>query len=329
MSDDGGADSLQPAAWHEMEAWTLESESLRVVVTPALGAKIVSLFDKRSAVEWLAGSGARPVQPVAYGADFERQDMSGWDEMFPTISACTYPGPGARCGASLPDHGEVWALPWLREPAGPGALRLSVEGRALPYRLTRTLRFAASDTLAFDYHLHNWGPDPMPYIWAAHPQFACGNAAQIVLPPHIRQVCNVLPPEWGWGEEEAVYDWPTAQGETGAQQLARTGPPSLAAARKFYVLPDDRTAWAALVRQPQGDWLRLAWDTDSVPYFGLWIDEGALHHQSVAAPEPTTGFYDSLALAWAKGQVLTLEPGAAAAWTLTVQVGSGPLVQVG
>jgi len=317
--------SLQRTRWHELEAWALESEFLRVVVTPALGAKIVSLFDKRSGVEWLAGSGTRAVRPVAYGADFERQDMSGWDEMFPTISACAYPGPGARHGVALPDHGEVWALPWSVEAAGPGELRLSVEGRALPYRLTRTLRFTGPDTLALDYHLQNGGSDPLPYIWAAHPQVACGDAAQIVLPPHIRQVCNVLPPAWGWGEPQAVYGWPAAGGETGApRQIDRTGPPSLRRAAKFYVLPTERADWAAVVRQSRGDTLRLAWDTTSVPYFGLWIDEGALHHQSVAAPEPATGFYDSLALAWEKGQVLTLEPEADTAWTLTVQVEPGP-----
>jgi len=59
-----------------------------------------------------ASTGNRPFKPVAYGAVFVDQDMSGWDEMFPTINACTYPAPSPYAGITLPDHGEVWVLPW-------------------------------------------------------------------------------------------------------------------------------------------------------------------------------------------------------------------------
>jgi galactose mutarotase-like enzyme len=317
--------ALHQTTWHDLDAWLLESAALRAVVVPRLGAKIVSLLDKRSGTEWLAGPGSRAVKPLAYGAAFEKQDMSGWDEMFPTISACAYPGPGAAHGAPLPDHGEVWALPWAVEEANAGRLRLSVQGRALPYHLARTLAFVAPDTLALHYELVNLGSDPLAYIWAAHPQFDCGAGAQIVLPPGVTQVCNVLPPAWGWGEPEARYAWPQATGMDGTRrQIDQVGGPERRQARKFYVLPDERIGSAALVRQPAGPWLRLAWEPDAVPYFGLWVDEGALHHQAVAALEPATGFYDSLALAWAQQRVAVLGPGQSTAWTLIVQMGETP-----
>lgn len=69
------------------------------VVVPEMGAKLVSLADKRSGLEWLAGPADRPFRPVPYGADFVQQDMSGWDEMFPTIVACAYPAPGENHGS--------------------------------------------------------------------------------------------------------------------------------------------------------------------------------------------------------------------------------------
>jgi galactose mutarotase-like enzyme len=321
MGDDIGAVSLQPTTWHGLDAWTLESLCVRVVVIPTLGAKLVSLFDKRNGYEWLAGSGTRPIKPLDYGAAFEKQDMSGWDEMFPTISACAYPGPGPAHGVALPDHGEVWALPWMLESTADGRLRLSVAGRALPYRLTRTMAFAAADTLALHYELVNLGQEALPYIWAAHPQFACDDGAQIVLPPQVTEVCNVLPPAWGWGEPEALYGWPQATGVDGQpHRIDHAGGPELRRARKFYVLPDKRIGSAALVRQRTGDWLRMDWEPDAAPYFGLWVDEGALHHQAVAAPEPATGFYDSLALAYTKQQVRVLTGGQSTSWTLTVQL---------
>ncbi len=103
---------VDTTTWHGIAALVLENETFRTVVVPTMGAKIVSLLDKRTGVEWLAGPGDRPFRPASYGATFDQQDMSGWDEMFPTITACPYPAPGAHTGVSLPDHGEVWAVPW-------------------------------------------------------------------------------------------------------------------------------------------------------------------------------------------------------------------------
>jgi galactose mutarotase-like enzyme len=310
-----------PTTWHNISALALENDTLRTVVVPTMGAKIVSLLDKRTGGEWLAGPGERPFRPAAYGATFDQQDMSGWDEMFPTITACQYPAPGAYTGVPLPDHGEVWAVPWSQVQGDD--LTLAVDGRALPYRLTRRLSLPGPASLRFDFHLVNLGAEPLPHIWAAHPQFACGTEAQVVLPPEVTQVYNVLTEEWGWGAFNAVLPWPAAQRADGvALQLDTIGPPTLKRARKFYVLPEHAVAAATLVRRPAGDWLRMAWDAAQVPYLGLWVDEGALNAASVAAPEPATGFYDSLDLAWQNRRVAVVAPGAEVTWWLTVHLGT-------
>jgi galactose mutarotase-like enzyme len=156
--------AIRQTAWHSLNAWVLDTDVLSIVIIPELGAKIVSLFDKRSQLEWLVGPGARRLKKVPYGATFTEQDMSGWDEMFPTINACKYPGPGDRHGAALPDHGEVWSLPWTLDEVGEGRLTLSVSGQALPYRLTRTLEFSAADTVRLHYRVNNLGSTLMPYM---------------------------------------------------------------------------------------------------------------------------------------------------------------------
>jgi galactose mutarotase-like enzyme len=311
-------------SWEGFTAWVLETDALRAVVVPHLGAKLVSLVDKRVQLEWLVGPGDRPLKKVSYGAPFEKQDMSGWDEMFPTIVACEYPAPGENSGRPLPDHGEVWTLPWRLENAGPDRLSLSVEGRALPYRLTRTLSFGAPNELVMQYELENRSQEAMPYVWAAHPQFVCGDEAEVRLPSGVTEVCNTLPAGWGWGEPETRFAWPEYLGTDGQPiRINRTGPASLEQARKFFVLPETRIGWATLMRRPSKDWLRLDWDPNSVPYFGLWVDEGALNHETVVALEPTTGFYDSLALAWKKGEVTAVAPDSTTSWRLRVRVGTG------
>jgi hypothetical protein len=62
-----------------------------------------------------------------------------------------------------------------------------------------------------------------------------------------------------------------------------------------------------------------------VPYLGLWIDEGALNHATVATLEPTTGWYDSLQVAWDKGCVEIVAPQATRDWDLEVTLGEGDL----
>ena len=309
--------------WHDFPAFALESLSMRAVIVPELGAKIVSLIDKTQMHEWLIPP-QRPLKRVQYGADFEKQDMSGWDEMFPTIVACDYPGSGNKHGVPLPDHGEVWTLPWEVERASSGKLILSVDGPVLPYHLTRTMQWTEPTSLQLSYQLVNLGQEPMPYLWAAHPQFVCNPGTAVIFPPQVKAVCNSLPESWGWGSEETRFDWPEALASNGRRmRIDRIGLPALHLARKFFVLPEVRVGWAGLVRRSSNDWLCMDWDSDRVPYLGLWVDEGAISSESVAAPEPMTGFYDSLAAAWDKKRVAVVDPGASQSWRLTVRFGEG------
>ena len=250
--------------------------------------------------------------------------MSGWYEMFTTFVACEYPAPGVKLGAVLPDHGEVWPLHWSLEQTESDALRFSIEGVALRYRLTRTLTFQSEDTLLMQYELQNLEPDPMPYLWSAHPQFICQDGARIVLPPKINEVCNSLPVEWGWGEPETRFAWPEAASPGGqSARIDHVGTAEQDQARKFFVPPEIPVGWVGLVRRPQGDWLRLDWDPNEVPYLGLWVDEGKISHEAVVAPEPMTGYYDSLATAWQRRRVAMIEPGEVSSWSLSVCLGTG------
>ena len=315
--------SLTQSTWLGQKAWIMENDTLRTVVVPDLGAKLVSLFDKRTGNEWLVGAGERPFQKIPYAANFTEQDMSGWDEMFPTITACEYPVPGEKQGVLLPDHGEVWPLPWTLEPSKLGTLKFSVQGVALPYRLTRTLSYSTEDTLHMAYQLENLGQESMPYLWSAHPQFTCGDSARVILPAHVQEVCNVLPPEWGWGALETRHAWPTSTTkEDQHNQLDLIETAAQNQIRKFFVLPDTVVSWTGLIRQPAHDWLRFDWDAGLVPYLGIWMDEGVISSQTVVALEPMTGFYDSLALAWENKQVTTITPGEHKSWTLSIRLGT-------
>jgi len=314
---------LSKTEWHGFEAWRLSSPELSVTMTPELGAKIVSLVDRRAGLEWLSGPlRGRTVGRPPYGSLYSDQDMAGWDEMFPTITACQYPGAGPRHGVDLPDHGEAWTLPWLVRQAAPEGLTLELTGQALRYTLTRQADLPEPAALRLRYRLENHEPEPLPYLWAAHPQFLCGDQGRVVFPAQVRQVINTIGAEWGWGPPETRFDWPEATGVDGKPvRLDLTGPPTLKRGRKLFALPEARPDWAAVLREESGEWLRFEWNPEELPYLGLWVDEGALNENTVAAPEPMTAWYDGLALAVGKGHVKTVPPGGFHTWTLTVRLG--------
>src|ERR1044071_6954902 len=94
-----------------LSAIRLHNDVLRAVFIPELGGKMVSLVRVASGHEFLLqpqDCGRKYGRPV-YGDRMDDFDASGFDECFPTISACKYP---EDLNVSLPDHGELWPVPW-------------------------------------------------------------------------------------------------------------------------------------------------------------------------------------------------------------------------
>ncbi len=304
---------LLKTTWHNFAALALESEALQVVVVPDLGAKIVSLYDKVYRREWLVPP-IRPVKQTAYGAIFVDQDMSGWDEMMPTITACEWEG------AHLPDHGEVWSIPWKLESME-GGLTLSVQGRSFPYHFVRSATLVAPDTLKLRYSLTNTGQKELPFMWTAHPQFAVDEDTRIVFPADVTRVVNVIEDDPVWGKAGALVLWPEAISGTGQiWRLDRVRPVENHTCRKIYTLPQQPASWAALVDEHLGCQLRLQWPSDFAPYLGLWIDEGMYNTAPVAALEPSNGYYDSLERAVQNQMITWLKPGQEITWPMQVQI---------
>jgi galactose mutarotase-like enzyme len=289
----------------------LSSPELEVMILPACGGKIVSLRHRASGREWLA----QPSRPLharpAYGSSFTAADLFGWDEMLPTIIACRYPSADPALGVELPDHGEVWALEWKVLREAPGSVLMAVDGRALPYRLERNVSLNGQ-CLRLDYRLTAAGSEPLWLLWAAHPQFACTGGSRLVLPGHVKNLLDVTVPG-----QTSPCAWPD-QAPDNPQALAR------GEGRKLYVTPPATVSWAALA-DGGGDWLRMSWDTAVVPYLGIWLDNHAYAREPVVALEPSTGFYDDLALAQRSGRVPLVPAGEQLRWWVEVSVGAGYL----
>ena len=147
---------------------TLDNGVIRLALLPQLGGKIISLVKVDSGREYLVSlQGTKSsFRPPSYGGIFVDYNNVGFDECIPTIAACQYPTDSYR-GRQLPDHGDVWSLPWQYDLGGE-EVWLSVEGRSLPYALRKRLRMEGCQ-LVIDYELQNKGDCAFHYLWSAHP----------------------------------------------------------------------------------------------------------------------------------------------------------------
>lgn len=261
--------------------------ALVVRVNPARGGKIVSLLDT-DGVEWLTTSENAATYP---GLPFGDAEMAGWDECAPTITACTVEG------RALPDHGDIWDVPWTKVGD-----ELTVAGRYWPYVLSRRIS-PISGGVRIDYRARATGRDDLPFLWAAHPQFAAPSGTHVEL-HGVTRVVDVLHedrPQLAWSPSLASLDG-----------LAPGG------CRKVYVDPGEHANGARLVR-PDGRALRMTWSS-TCPYLGLWFDNEAWAREPVIAIEPSTAFADSLEAALLAGTAASLSRAKALTWWLELRV---------
>jgi len=81
------------------EIYTLQNESLEISLVPALGAKVISLLNRKTGCEWMSSPRGGPrLFRNGWADDFAASTLVGWDECLPTIAPCVYKG------RSVPDH---------------------------------------------------------------------------------------------------------------------------------------------------------------------------------------------------------------------------------
>ena len=127
------------SAFGSLQTIVLDNNRVRVIVVPALGARVISLTDRFSSREWLV-AGDPPADPAAWAgreAVFDGDVAFGWDECLPTIVRC--PDPLDPSAPPLRDHGDQWGRPTQVTAEGEVLVARWASG-TWPYRFTRRLR---------------------------------------------------------------------------------------------------------------------------------------------------------------------------------------------
>ncbi len=274
-------------------AHMLNNEEVELVVVPELGAKIISLKNLRTGREWLwYPKGNLKLFRNHPGDEFSISPLVGIDECLPTILPCSWRG------RELPDHGEVWNLPWRvdAEAWENGILKTDIRLKISPFALERTIELQGNE-VHISYTLNNLSVAEENFVWAIHPLLRLEAGDRLELPDSTRKLLN---------------------GEAWIDAVSSTIPAKNCA--KAFARPI-REAWAAIKNEAQGDRLEFAWDAVENNTLGLWLTRGGWHGHHHFAIEPTNAGDDSLTVAAGRKHCGTVAGNGSVTWQLGLRVG--------
>ncbi|MBD3409271.1 MAG: hypothetical protein GF419_03615 [Ignavibacteriales bacterium] len=305
---------------------TLENDALRVSFLPELGGKMIEMTELATGAQYLLEPQSEDgkYRRARVGDAFDRFDVSGFDECFPTIADCRLTLNGEELDA--PDHGEVWSRPWEAKVENDAAL-LAIDGVMWNYRLEKRVRLEGA-RVEFDYRLTNGGGNRFPFLWSAHPLLKIEEGAEIRLPEEADRVLVNWASDVALGEHGDTRDWPrlSTNGSTADYSIA-PGAEAGVAAKVF--TERLRTGAAELFLPSLNRVVRVEFDVEASPYVGVWLCYGGwpveadrVKHRT-AAIEPANGRPDSLAEAMQSDECEWIEPGETKTWRMAFSINEG------
>jgi hypothetical protein len=241
---------------------------------PELGGKVSSLCDSRTNREWLWRHPRYPYKRVPHGSSYVAEaDTGGWDECFPSVSACLYPSEPWQ-GVAVQDHGELWSQVPEFEIEQHGetlTLRTRWHGVALPYTFTRTITLTdRSSVIRSNYDVANNADRPINFVWCIHPLLAIAPDMELHLPASARfHVAGTIPSNLLSSTQNLQYPFE-------APGLKFPSLPETSAERAIKIWSDPLPAeggWATL-KAHDGEF-RMKWDTTLLPQIAVWMNLGA------------------------------------------------------
>jgi len=277
------------------EVYVLNTEEVELAVVPELGSKIISLKDLRTGRDWMwHPPGGLKLFRNRSGDAFSQSPLAGADECLPTIAPCSWRG------RELPDHGEVWNVPWTVDSKAleNGILKTSVRLEISPFDFERAIELRGNE-IQISYQLKNFSTAERRFLWAIHPLLRLQPGDQLELPASTRALLN---------------------GATWIDAVASAIPENNSA--KIFAAPVSE-GLAAIGNPVTGDRLEFAWNPLENDTLGLWLTRGGWHGHHHFALEPMNADSDALNLAAGQNRCGVVAASGFVTWQIRLRVGSG------
>lgn len=281
----------------------LENDTLRVVVAPAIGGRVVSLLHRPSGREFLWRNPRLTLACCRPGDAYDPNFYGGMDELLP----CDIPE--TINGIACPDHGELWTLPLAAERVGDTLrLRGTLPRFGLDYE--RRMR-VEGNRLICDYRLINPNATERYFMWKLHAALAVQPGDRIDCPAATARAADT---EWSRRKSPAPFAWPDADG----LDMSRVPVPDGSTEFLFlYGLAEGRMALEAR----DGARLECRFDRAVFPCCWYFASHGAMDGAFTGVLEPCTTMPLSVNEAATSGYCSRLPPGGELATTVVWSAG--------
>jgi galactose mutarotase-like enzyme len=309
---------LTHRTWGEWPSIVMTTEAVELEVVSEVGARVVSLRDRRRGREWLTqGEKPRDLDYMDWAEEdavFAGRESFGWDECLPTTAPCPDP---LTPGADLRDHGDQWGRgAYLRLDHAAGSVEHTWSVSRWDYRLHRRLSFVDERTVLVEYLAQSLADVPLPISWAQHPVLA-------VEPGSVIDLAGVTTARCSWRNGIDLPDelaWPVASLPDGSERDLSGVRSGEGWAAVLYADPRE----GARVVAPDGARLDVEWDRTFAPVLRVWLSFGGwppdAEPSEQIALEPCTSMHDDLAGAMADGAERILPPGGELRWWVRLSV---------
>jgi galactose mutarotase-like enzyme len=288
---------VQDTTLNQLRLLVLENESISLSILPEVGAKILTLLDKKSHRNILWENLRTPPQTYPIDANFDNYWCGGWDDAFPTADACIYKG------EPIPNVGELRSLSWkveeLKADAISATARLTAYGPIHPIKATKTVSLRGR-TVEMGFDIENIGPIPVDYLWGTHPAFAVEAGTRLFLPAKVGIVAQSNHPSLGAPGDR--YEWPLIQSTD-----MSVVPPVTAGIHCGHYATELQDGWFAVETDGRG--ILYEFPVEKCPHLWLWLVYGGWRGHYHAVVEPWTGYPVILSEAVEQGRHSQLAPG--------------------
>ena len=292
-----------------LQALIIGSTELTLGVVPELGGKVATLVDQKSGIDWMwAPAGGRGLFRNAPTDPFSQSTLTGADECFPTVAACSWNG------RELPDHGELWAVPWRLLGHSDDSIELEVRAPISPFVLRRRIDIAGSSA-RFSYTLRNVGDSVEAFLWAFHPLLDFDAGDYLEIPARSARIDSQINTNFGMTGASLAIPEPYPGVRLDRMDFGPWG----AAAVKFFT-DSLEGARVALVRPAHRRRLVFEFDRIRLNTVGIWINAGGWGGFRHVAIEPTNGAPDRLDVAASWNRCQRIRPGAVESWDFTLRL---------
>ena len=251
-------------------------------VLPEVGAKILTLVDRKRGKNFLWENPRIRPQRFAIDANFDNYWCGGWDDAFPTADACTYNG------EPFPNLGELRSLEWAVEEIhvddDSAMLCLSALGPISAIKATKTISLVG-EQLRMHFEIEALGPLPVDFLWGTHPAFAVQAGTRLIIPARVGIVGQSTHPSLGRAGKR--YRWPLLRIKHGWTDMSIVQDISAGVACGHYAT-DLEDGWFAVETDKAG--ILYEFPLERCPCLWLWLVYGGWRGYHHAIIEPWTGY---------------------------------------